>query len=83
MLEDEGVAGDVNVAQYKLEFLPVEEDLLSLELDDVARDIYLVRLTQVAPLTVERGRHANIVLFAGAHDLSTGFWLDTADSGQG
>lgn len=31
-------------AQYKLEFLPVENDLLSLELDDVARDIYLVCL---------------------------------------
>ena len=45
VLEDEGVAGDVTLAQYKLEFLPVENDLLSLELDDVARDIYLVRLS--------------------------------------
>jgi hypothetical protein len=28
--------------QFKLEFVPLEEDLLSLELDDVARDLYLV-----------------------------------------
>jgi hypothetical protein len=25
-----------------MEFIPVEDDLLSLEMDDVARDIYLV-----------------------------------------
>jgi hypothetical protein len=27
-----------------MEFIPLEDDLLSLELDDVARDIYLVSL---------------------------------------
>lgn len=27
-----------------MEFIPLEDDLLSMELDDVARDIYLVRL---------------------------------------
>jgi len=57
VLEDEGVAGDVTVSevgwrcsleineltrQFKLEFVPLEEDLLSLEMDDVARDLYLV-----------------------------------------
>jgi hypothetical protein len=29
--------------QFKLEFVPLEDDLLSLETDDVARDLYLVR----------------------------------------
>ena len=58
MLEDEGVAGDVTLAevclaradpcaeaddQFKLELIPMEDDLLSMEMDDVARDIYLVR----------------------------------------
>ena len=28
--------------QFKLEFVPLEDDLLSLELGDVARDIFLV-----------------------------------------
>ncbi|KAL7424845.1 Vacuolar protein-sorting-associated protein 33 [Cryptotrichosporon argae] len=40
-LEDEGVAGEVNIAEFKLELIPVEEDVLSLEMDNVARDIYL------------------------------------------
>ena len=31
------------IRQYKLEFIPVEDDLLSLELEDVARDVFLVR----------------------------------------
>jgi hypothetical protein len=31
--------------QFKLEFVPLEDDLLSLEMDDVARDIYLVSFT--------------------------------------
>lgn len=56
VLEDEGVAGDVTLSevsrnlivyiyayiQFKMEFIPIEDDLLSLEMDDVARDIYLV-----------------------------------------
>ncbi|GFZ50066.1 hypothetical protein JCM24511_07819 [Saitozyma sp. JCM 24511] len=41
VLEDEGVAGDVNISEYKLEFIPVEDDLLSLEMDDIARDVFL------------------------------------------
>jgi hypothetical protein len=58
VLEDEGVAGDVTLSevslevvesclaadkQFKLELIPIEDDLLSMEMDDVARDIYLVR----------------------------------------
>ena len=28
--------------QFKMEFIPIEDDLLSMEMDNVARDIYLV-----------------------------------------
>lgn len=53
VLEDEGVIGDVTLAevrlrdynahtQFKLELIPIEDDVLSLELEDVARDIFLV-----------------------------------------
>ncbi|ORX37894.1 Sec1-like protein [Kockovaella imperatae] len=41
VLEDEGVAGDVNVLPFKMEFIPLEDDLLSLEMSDTARDVYL------------------------------------------
>ncbi|EIW71667.1 hypothetical protein TREMEDRAFT_27638 [Tremella mesenterica DSM 1558] len=41
VLEDEGVAGDLTIGEYKLEFIPVEEDLISLELDNVAKDIFM------------------------------------------
>jgi hypothetical protein len=37
-----GAIAAADEVQYRLELIPVEEDLLSLEMDDVARDIYLV-----------------------------------------
>ena len=44
ILEEEGVLGEVNISSYKLEFIPLEDDLVSLELDRVWREIYLVCL---------------------------------------
>ena len=44
ILEEEGVLGEVNITSYKLEFIPLEDDLVSLELDRVWREIYLVRM---------------------------------------
>ena len=43
ILEDTGVLGDVNVLEFPLYFMPLEKDLLSLELDDAFVDMYLVR----------------------------------------
>ena len=42
ILEDEGVLGDINVSELPLFFLPLENDLLSLELDDAFSDLFLV-----------------------------------------
>ncbi|KAI5309850.1 hypothetical protein KEM55_002280 [Ascosphaera atra] len=42
ILEDEGITGDVSVTEYPLFFLPLENDVLSLELEDSFRDLYLV-----------------------------------------
>lgn len=42
MLEDAGIIGDVNIAEFPLYFLPLEQDILSLELDDAFSDLYLV-----------------------------------------
>lgn len=46
ILEDEGVVGDVNVAELPLLFLPLENDVLSLELEDAFNDLYLVGFSE-------------------------------------
>lgn len=45
ILEDEGVLGDVNISELPLYFLPLEEDMLSMELDGAFHDLYLVHAT--------------------------------------
>lgn len=44
ILEDEGVLGDVNVSEFPMYFLPLEDDVLSLELEDAFMELYLVSL---------------------------------------
>ncbi|KAJ5093518.1 hypothetical protein N7456_009379 [Penicillium angulare] len=41
VLEEAGIIGDVNIAEFPLHFLPLEQDILSLELDDAFGDLYL------------------------------------------
>ncbi|KAH6650850.1 Sec1-like protein [Chaetomium tenue] len=41
VLEEAGVLGDTNVAELPLFFFPLENDVLSLELNDSFRDLYL------------------------------------------
>jgi hypothetical protein len=45
ILEDEGVLGDLNVSELPLFFLPLEDDLFSLESENAFSDLYLVRLS--------------------------------------
>lgn len=47
VLEEEGVLGELTISSYKLEFIPVEDDLLSLEWDSTFKDIFLVRIRLV------------------------------------
>ena len=42
VLEEAGIIGDVNIAELPLYFLPLEQDVLSLELEDAFSDLYLV-----------------------------------------
>ena len=42
ILEESGVLGDVSIEVYPLHFIPLEQDLLSLCLDEAFRDLYLV-----------------------------------------
>jgi hypothetical protein len=41
ILEEAGVLGDTSIAELPIYFLPLEKDLLSLELDDSFSDLYL------------------------------------------
>lgn len=41
ILEDQGVLGDVNIQQLQILFLPLENDLLSLELENGFADLYM------------------------------------------
>ncbi|KAJ6028173.1 hypothetical protein N7540_003749 [Penicillium herquei] len=41
VLEEAGIIGDVNIAEFPLHFLPLEQDVLSLELDDAFGDLFL------------------------------------------
>ncbi|KAJ5899623.1 Sec1-like protein [Penicillium taxi] len=41
VLEEAGIIGDANIAEFPLHFLPLDQDVLSLELDDAFSDLYL------------------------------------------
>ena len=44
ILEESGVLGDVSIHEYELMFIPLAEDLLSLELENAFADLYLVSI---------------------------------------
>ncbi|KAG8721038.1 hypothetical protein FRC08_016158 [Ceratobasidium sp. 394] len=41
ILEDEGVFGEVTISEYPLEFIPLEDDLISLEWENTFKEVYL------------------------------------------
>ncbi|CAK7219958.1 Vacuolar protein-sorting-associated protein 33 [Sporothrix curviconia] len=43
ILEEAGVFGDVSIHELPLYFFPLEDDVLSLELDDTFKDLYLTK----------------------------------------
>lgn len=42
VLEEEGVFGEITISSYKLEFIPLEDDLVSLEWETTFKEIFLV-----------------------------------------
>ncbi|KAJ2892062.1 Vacuolar protein-sorting-associated protein 33, partial [Coemansia aciculifera] len=41
VLEEEGVLGDITIGEYRMDFIPLEDDLLSLELPSTFKELYL------------------------------------------
>jgi hypothetical protein len=42
ILEEEGVLGDVTISSYNLQFIPLAEDVISLEYDNAFKEIWVV-----------------------------------------
>lgn len=42
ILEEEGVLGEITISSYNLQFIPLEEDLLSLEHENAFKEIWAV-----------------------------------------
>ena len=45
ILEEEGVLGDVTVSAFNMQFIPLAEDVISLEHDNAFKEIWVVRMT--------------------------------------
>ena len=45
VLEEEGVLGEITVSSYNLQFIPLEDDVISLEYDDAFKEIWVVSLS--------------------------------------
>ncbi|KIM70074.1 hypothetical protein SCLCIDRAFT_1207361 [Scleroderma citrinum Foug A] len=41
ILEEEGVLGDVSISSYNLQFIPIAEDVISLEYDDAFKELWV------------------------------------------
>lgn len=42
ILEEEGVLGDLTISSYNLQFIPIEEDVISLEYDSAFKELWVV-----------------------------------------
>ena len=43
ILEEEGVLGDITISSYNLQFIPLAEDVISLENDNAFKELWVVR----------------------------------------
>ena len=46
ILEEEGVLGDVTISSYNLQFIPIADDVISLEDDNAFKELWVVRDSQ-------------------------------------
>lgn len=44
ILEEEGVLGEITILSYNLQFIPLEEDVLSLEHENAFKEIWAVSI---------------------------------------
>jgi hypothetical protein len=49
IFEDEGILGEITIREFPLYFIPLEPDLLSLELESSFEELYLVCYLDLCP----------------------------------
>ena len=79
ILEDAGVLGDVSVEEFPLFFVPLEKNVLSLELEDNFGDLYLVCSTypldnQYLLICTEKRSNMHIPRSPSPHALAAKAW---------
>jgi len=79
ILEESGVLGEVNVAEYPLYFVSLADDLVSLELDDAVLDLYLVFSQTLSFSTcnlrlLAQGSHSIISVCKGTYAYTAEAW---------
>ena len=50
VLEEEGVLGDVTISSYNLQFIPIADDVISLENENAFKEIWVVSIFLPFPL---------------------------------
>ena len=53
ILEEEGVLGDVTISAFNLQFIPIAEDVISLESDSAFKELWAVRIAILAIVLLE------------------------------
>ena len=60
ILEEEGVLGDITISSYNLQFIPLDDDVISLEHENAFKEIWVVSYvifpSQVCLLTTAKNR---------------------------
>jgi hypothetical protein len=49
VLEEEGVLGEVTLSTYSLQFIPLADDVISLEREDAIKELWVVSYVYYVP----------------------------------
>lgn len=88
LLEEAGVLGEASVSEWPLFFVPLADDVLSLELEDAVSDLYLVCLYifkimhMMTNPFIEEGPNIHLPRRQGADVTATEIWPFSAHHRQ-
>lgn len=87
ILQDSGVYGQLEIEAFPLELIPLEKDVLSLEVPESYKAIFSVSQVPTR-LYVTQNRagwrfYVHLRFGESSYDSAKGFWLHTPNSGQG
>ena len=91
VLEEQGVLGDITLGDYAMDWIPYEDDLISMELDQGTwKDINLVGCAdtnvwylQMNSILVGRRPYSHLLCCSIAHETAVHIWSLSAHYWQG